>query len=154
MISNSAGCIRTLTLPCSIRYPPRMAPMTMTMPMIANIKVSQTAGAGTHSRRRADASPQCIHRPKIEILHRGAGRGCVVPKLGDWRGFQAVEGFSTLVPFSISRYPTNFVGEQFWGRAARASRTRKSRDARFIFPLVFHSYPAPVNSLAVNESKK
>ena len=53
-----------------------------------------------------------------------------------WRGFWAVEGFSTLVPFSINRYPTNVVGEQFWGRAARAFLTRKSRDARFIFRVI------------------
>ena len=51
----------------------------------------------------------------------------------------AVERFSTLVPFSFNRRPTNVVREQFWGRAARAFLTRKSRNARFIFHVVFDS---------------
>jgi hypothetical protein len=59
------------------------------------------------------------------------------PKLPVWRGVQAVEGFSTLVPFSIHRSATNVVSEQFWGRAARAFLTRKSRDACFIFRVIF-----------------
>jgi hypothetical protein len=42
-----------------------------------------------------------------------------------------VEGFSTLVPFSINWYPTNVVGEQFWGRAARASSD--SQESRRLF---------------------
>jgi hypothetical protein len=60
-----------------------------------------------------------------------------------------VEGFSTFVPFSIGLHVTNFIREQFWGRAARASLTRKSRGACFIFgssshcifPHCFHSSP-------------
>jgi hypothetical protein len=44
-----------------------------------------------------------------------------------------VEELGTFVPFSILPFATTFVGEQFWGRAARAFLTRKSRNARFIF---------------------
>ena len=65
-----------------------------------------------------------------------AGAGGVVgsPKLPVWRGVQAVEGFSTLVPFSIHRSATNVVSEQFWGRAARASRdSNESRRLFFCF---------------------
>jgi hypothetical protein len=66
-----------------------------------------------------------------------------------------VEAFSTLVPFSINRYPTNVVGEQFWGRAARAFLTRKSRDARFIFRIIFDPSSLGVSSgFRVKESKK
>jgi hypothetical protein len=67
----------------------------------------------------------------------GWGAACRVRQMPVRCGFQAVEGFSTLVPFSINRSPTNVVGEQFWGRAARAFLTRKSRNARFIFRALF-----------------
>ena len=56
------------------------------------------------------------------------------------RGKASVEEFGTLVPFSNGLHATSFVREQFWGRAARASLTRKSRGACFIFPIDFHFY--------------
>src|SRR5260370_4584403 len=37
IITSSAGCMRTSSLPCSIRYPATMAPKTTTIPIIANI---------------------------------------------------------------------------------------------------------------------
>jgi hypothetical protein len=75
----------------------------------------------------------------MQILHGTRTAGPISVKLPDWRGFGAVERFSTLVPFSFNRRPTNVVREQFWGRAARAFLTRKSRNARFIFHVVFDS---------------
>ena len=54
------------------------------------------------------------------------------PELPVRNGGTSVEGISTFVPFSIGLHVTNFIGEQFWGRAARASLTRKSRGACFI----------------------
>ena len=80
---------------------------------------------------------QCIYRPETEILHADGLDAVVFAKMPVWRGFQAVEGFSTLVPFSIYRSPTNVTSEQFWGRAARAFLTRKGQDACFIFRSFF-----------------
>src|SRR5258708_33631466 len=37
MMINSAGCIKTFKLPCSIKYPASTAPKTTTIPMIENI---------------------------------------------------------------------------------------------------------------------
>jgi len=39
----------------------------------------------------------------------------------------------TEVLFAAGAVRVNFQIEQFWGRAARASRARKSRDARYIW---------------------
>ena len=43
MMINSAGCIRTFKLPCSIKYPATTEPKTTTIPMIENIAV-RTSG--------------------------------------------------------------------------------------------------------------
>src|SRR3954470_1941700 len=89
----------------------------------------------------------------MQILHGTRTAGPISVKLPDWRGFGAVERFSTLVPFSFNRRPTNVVREQFWGRAARAFLTRKSRNARFIFA-PFLIPLSPVKRYPLNESKK
>src|ERR1039457_4619235 len=39
MMCSSAGCIKTMIGPFSIKKPPRMAPITTTIPMIANMYV-------------------------------------------------------------------------------------------------------------------
>ena len=38
------------------------------------------------------------------------------------------------VPFTETKGRFTFLGEQFWGRAARASSDSKESDARFICP--------------------
>jgi len=52
----------------------------------------------------------------------------VRPKQPVWCEHRPVEALGTFVPFSILSRPNTFVREQFWGRAARASLTRKSRE--------------------------
>jgi hypothetical protein len=51
-------------------------------------------------------------------------------KIGLWH-FWGIGGTSGL--FSDEKDEFNFAGEQFWGRAARASRTRKSLETLVIF---------------------
>jgi hypothetical protein len=66
-----------------------------------------------------------------------------------------VEEIGTFVPFSIFPFATTFVDEQFWGRAARAFLTRKSRNARFIFRMIFDpSFEYVSSRYRWKESKK
>jgi hypothetical protein len=126
------------------------------MPMIANIKVSPTSRLPEHTPGGGQISTlDAFHRLKIQTLHDGVGRGSGFRQIASLARVLAVEGFSTLVPFSINRYPTNVVGEQFWGRAARAFLTRKSRNACFVFRIIFDPSFAYVSSRdPVKKSKK
>ena len=45
MMITSPGCIRTASFPCSNRYPPMMAPITTTIPIIENICLLLSASA-------------------------------------------------------------------------------------------------------------
>jgi len=51
----------------------------------------------------------------------------------DLRHSTIVTSAGTFVPFQVPDRGITFIPEQFWGRAARASVTRKSLGARFIF---------------------
>src|SRR5882724_3750035 len=57
IMRSSVGCISTLRLPCSIKYPPATAPKTTKIPIIANMNDSL--------RRRLPASPirAALYRP-------------------------------------------------------------------------------------------
>ena len=50
---------------------------------------------------------------------------------------------STRVPFAESCMEFNFASEQFWGRAARAPRSRKRFEALVIFGERFFAGSAP-----------
>jgi hypothetical protein len=64
----------------------------------------------------------------------------------DLRTGTLVGRFGTRVPFSDSNLSFTLAIEQFWGRAARASRIRKNPDARLIFRqlLVWSGRPSPL----------
>jgi hypothetical protein len=59
-----------------------------------------------------------------------ASNSLLFNKIGVWH-FRGIDSTSGL--FSVEKDEFNFTGEQFWGRAARASRTRKSLGTLVIF---------------------
>jgi hypothetical protein len=110
--------------------------------MIANIKISQAAGPGhTPGGGQTPTLNAFIGSKQRDFMARRSSQYRIAAKCQSGAGFAIVEDFSTLVPFSIKEHRTNVVGEQFWGRAARAFVTRKSRNARFIFLNKIHAIP-------------
>jgi hypothetical protein len=102
------------------------------MPMIANIEIPKQPVPNA-LQVLGRFNPQWTSSPEKRDSSRRAGRHLFPANCRSDAALRPVEGFSTFVPFSIFLRATTFVGEQFWGRAARAFLTRKSRDARFIF---------------------
>jgi hypothetical protein len=93
-------------------------------------------------------------RQAVDYLHRhkspatSGDESGSAPKLRKWRFFNriAIWHFSgiggTSGLFSDEKDEFNFRGEQFWGRAARASRTRKSLGTLVIFRVKISDFRA------------
>jgi hypothetical protein len=95
---------------------------------------------GDLQRRKSFAGRQALdylHRHKSTVTS-GDESGSAL-KLRKWRFFNKIGLWhfwgigGTFGLFSDEKDEFNFTGEQFWGRAARASRTRKSLGTLVIF---------------------
>src|SRR5580658_4536646 len=95
------------------------------------------------ARRRLLVCPSAENEP-TSVNRSGGEAACCCLKSAKKDGFPTARRwhfwgsvYGTRVPFAKSGLAFNFAGEQFWGRAARAPRSRKRFEALVIWGGVF-----------------